>query len=127
MSVVSAGRNETAGAARAKRVAAAARASVLGADVRVARVGVSTSVIELSFLMDRSLGPYHSRSRKDGCRASGESRVLVRIFDRPVTVRAGQLDGGLDAGERDERGLVERPDGLGAVRDEQRQHPVGAG
>src|SRR5271169_5990267 len=86
MSVVSAGRNETAGAASANSVAAAARASVLGADVRVARGGVSTSVIELSFLRDRPLRPYHSQSRKDGWRASGESRVLVRIFDRPVTV-----------------------------------------
>src|SRR5690348_2925857 len=94
MSVVSAGRNETAGAASANSVATAARASVLEADEPVARVVVSRLVIELSFL---GIG------------------------------WAGQFDGGLDAGERDERGLVDGPDGLGAVRSEQRQQAIGAG
>src|SRR6516165_5330948 len=94
MSVVSAGRNETAGPASANSMATAARASVFGADVRVARVVVSISVIELSFL---GIG------------------------------WAGQFDGGLDAGERDEGGLVERADGLNAVRGEQRNQASLAG
>jgi hypothetical protein len=38
-----------------------------------------------------------------------------------------QLESGLDAGERDERGLVDGPDGLGAVRDEQREQALLAG
>src|SRR6516162_4806789 len=94
MSVVSAGRKETAGPASANSVAIAARASVLGADVRVARVVVSTSAIEWSFL---GIG------------------------------WAGQFHGGLDAGKRDERGLVERADGLDAVRGEQRNQASLAG
>src|SRR5215472_7766585 len=41
--------------------------------------------------------------------------------------RAGQFNGGLDAGERDQRSLIDRPDRFEAVRQEQREKTLLAG
>jgi hypothetical protein len=51
----------------------------------------------------------------------------ARRRKRLLLALAGQFDGGLDAGERDERGLIDRPDGSGVFGGEQRQQPLLAG